>query len=73
VKCGAPVVRSRTSRPVLGSQRFCKRPGTVTVEVGPPIDSRAHTPESLNLSVEEWIEARMASLCPRAEAAAASV
>ena len=48
-----------------GRKAFLKHPGTVTVEVGPPIDSHAHTPESLNLSVEKWIEGRMANLCPR--------
>jgi len=36
-----------------------------TVEIGAPIDSRAHTPESLNRLVEKWIEDRMASLCPQ--------
>lgn len=66
VKCGAPVVPVAHNAGLLwGRKAFLKRPGTVTVEVGPAIDSRAHTPESLNLSVEEWIESRMASLCPR--------
>jgi len=65
VKCGAPVVPVAHNAGLFwGRNAFLKRPGTVTVEVGPPIDSRAHTPESLNLSVEEWIEGRMASLCP---------
>jgi len=49
---------------VLGRKAFLKLPGTVTVEIGAPIDSRAHTPESLNAAVEEWIEGRMAKLCP---------
>ncbi len=66
VKCGATVVPvAHNAGQFLGRKAFLKRPGMVTVEVGPPIDSRAHTPESLNLSVEEWIEGRMASLCPR--------
>jgi len=64
VKCGAPVVPVAHNAGLFwGRNAFLKRPGTVTVEVGAPIDSRAHTPESLNLSVEEWIEGRMASLC----------
>jgi 1-acyl-sn-glycerol-3-phosphate acyltransferase len=44
---------------------FLKRPGTVTVEIGAPIDARAHTAETLNSAVEQWIEGRMAVLCPR--------
>ena len=47
-----------------GRGAFLKRPGTVTVEIGAVIDSRAHTPESLNATVERWIEERMAVLCP---------
>jgi 1-acyl-sn-glycerol-3-phosphate acyltransferase len=66
VKSGASVVPVAHNAGLFwGRKAFLKRPGTVTVEVGPPIDSRVHTPESLNLSVEEWIEGRMASLCPR--------
>lgn len=66
VKCGATVVPvAHNAGLVWGRNAFLKHPGTVTVEVGPPIDSHAHTPESLNLSVEKWIEGRMASLCPR--------
>jgi 1-acyl-sn-glycerol-3-phosphate acyltransferase len=48
-----------------GRNAFLKRPGTVTVEIGTPIDSRTHTPESLNKLVEKWIEDRMANLCPQ--------
>jgi len=66
VECGAPVVPVAHNAGLLWSRgAFLKRPGTVTVEIGAAIDSRAHTPESLNAAVEEWIEARMATLCPR--------
>jgi len=66
VNCGAPVVPVAHNAGLLwGRGAFLKRPGTVTVEIGAPIDSRAHTPESLNAAVEEWIEERMAALCPR--------
>lgn len=66
VKCGAPVVPVAHNAGLLwGRKAFLKRPGTITVEVGSPIDSRAHTPESLNALVEEWIEGRMTALCPR--------
>src|SRR2546425_5804955 len=39
--------RSHNAGLFWGRNAFLKRPGTVTVEVGPPIDSRAHTPESI--------------------------
>jgi 1-acyl-sn-glycerol-3-phosphate acyltransferase len=65
VNCGAPVVPVAHNAGLLwGRGTFLKRPGTVTVEIGAVIDSRAHTPESLNAAVEEWIEERMAALCP---------
>jgi len=66
VHCGASVVPVAHNAGLLWSRNaFLKRPGTVTVEIGTPIDSRAHTPESLNRVVENWIEDRMANLCPQ--------
>lgn len=65
VNCGAPVVPvAHNAGMFWGKKAFLKRPGTITVEIGAPIDSRAHTPESLIAAVEEWIEARMVILCP---------
>jgi 1-acyl-sn-glycerol-3-phosphate acyltransferase len=65
VNCGAPVVPvAHNAGMFWGKNAFLKRPGTITVEIGAPIDSRAHTPESLIAAVEEWIEARMVILCP---------
>jgi 1-acyl-sn-glycerol-3-phosphate acyltransferase len=65
VNCGAPVVPvAHNAGMFWGKKAFLKRPGTVTVEIGAPIDSSAHTPESLIAAVEEWIEARMVILCP---------
>lgn len=65
VHCGAPVVPVAHNAGLLwGRKAFLKRPGMVTVEIGAPIDSRAHTPDSLNAAVEAWIEARMSALCP---------
>jgi len=66
VHCGAPVVPVAHNAGLLwGRQAFIKRPGVVTVEIGAPIDARAHTAESLNAAVEQWIEGRMLALCPR--------
>jgi 1-acyl-sn-glycerol-3-phosphate acyltransferase len=65
VHCGASVVPVAHNAGLLwGRKAFFKYPGTVTVEIGPPIDARAHTPESLNAAVENWIEGRMLALCP---------
>ena len=66
VHCGAPVVPVAHNAGLLwGRKAFLKRPGTVTVEIGPSIDARSHTAESLNAAVEEWIEGRMSELCPQ--------
>jgi 1-acyl-sn-glycerol-3-phosphate acyltransferase len=67
VHCGALVVPVAHNAGLLWPRKaFLKHPGTVTVEIGAPIDSRAHTPESLNAAVEQWIEGRMLALCPTA-------
>jgi 1-acyl-sn-glycerol-3-phosphate acyltransferase len=66
VHCEAAVVPVAHNAGVLwGRNDFLKRPGTVTVEIGAPIDARQHTAETLNSAVEQWIEGRMAALCPR--------
>lgn len=46
---------------------FIKRPGTITVIIGEPIDPRGLTPEALTAQVRDWIEARMdeIALTPR--------
>src|SRR3989441_11279123 len=61
VNCGVPVVPVAHNAGLFWRRKaFLKRHGTVTEEIDAPIDSRAHTPESLNAAVEEWIEGRMA-------------
>jgi 1-acyl-sn-glycerol-3-phosphate acyltransferase len=66
VQCGAPVVPVAHNAGLLwGRNAFFKRSGTVTVEIGAPIDARQHTPETLNSAVERWIEGRMPALCPQ--------
>ena len=44
---------------------FVKRPGIITVQIGAAIDSEGLTAEALNARVEDWIESRMESLCPK--------
>lgn len=38
---------------------FIKRPGTIEVVIGKPIDSRYKEPAELNQEVEDWIEGQM--------------
>lgn len=50
---------------------FLKRPGTVTVVIGEPIDSAGHTPEQLMRKVEDWIETQVETLLQAKRAHAA--
>ena len=43
---------------------FLKRPGLVTVRVGPTIDSAGRTAETVNQMAETWIENQQRELCP---------
>nr|WP_303909286.1 lysophospholipid acyltransferase family protein [Thiohalomonas denitrificans] len=43
-------------------QGFAKKPGTITIAVGPPIDTRGRTAAEINREAEAWIEGRMATL-----------
>ena len=42
-----------------------KRPGTVTVSIGPAIDPTGLTPEDITHRVEEWIEGEMRRISPQ--------
>lgn len=44
---------------------FIKRPGLITVQIGAAINPEGLTAEALNARVEDWIESRMESLCPK--------
>ncbi len=43
---------------------FIKRPGTITVSIGPAIDSRGRSAEEVGAAVESWIETEMRRLAP---------
>ncbi|MES2932297.1 MAG: lysophospholipid acyltransferase family protein [Pseudomonadota bacterium] len=43
---------------------FLKKPGLVTVSIGPPISPEGHTPDSLMRLVEAWIETEMRVISP---------
>ena len=42
---------------------FVKRPGTVTVRIGPPIDTASRDPKTINSLAEQWIEEQQKALC----------
>jgi len=43
---------------------FIRRPGTITVSIGPPIDSRGKSADEVAAAVESWIETEMRRLAP---------
>ncbi|HEU4620939.1 MAG TPA: lysophospholipid acyltransferase family protein [Burkholderiaceae bacterium] len=45
---------------------FVKRPGTITVSVGPPIATEGRTPDAINADIERWIETEMRRISPHA-------
>lgn len=42
---------------------FLKRPGTVTVRIGPAIDTAQRDPKTVNSMAEQWIEEQQKALC----------
>ncbi|MHB8759198.1 MAG: lysophospholipid acyltransferase family protein [Thiobacillus sp.] len=64
---GAPVVPvAHNAGEVWPKNAFVKRPGTITVRIGPAIDSREKSAAELTRAVEAWIEAEMGRLPPAA-------
>ena len=61
---GAPIVPvAHNAGLVWPRNAFLKRPGTVTVRIGPPIDSVNRDPKALNALAETWIEEQQKALC----------
>jgi 1-acyl-sn-glycerol-3-phosphate acyltransferase len=61
---GAPIVPvAHNAGRVWPRNAFIKRPGTVTVRIGPPIESRDRDPKMLNSLAETWIEEQQKALC----------
>jgi 1-acyl-sn-glycerol-3-phosphate acyltransferase len=61
---GAPIVPvAHNAGLVWPRNAFLKRPGTVTVRIGPPIDTVNRDPKAINALVETWIEEQQKSLC----------
>jgi 1-acyl-sn-glycerol-3-phosphate acyltransferase len=76
VSAGAPAVPvALNSGECWRRHAFMKTPGTVTISVGPAVDSAGKTAEEVNDAVEAWIEAEMRRISPhryRHEAQAAT-
>ena len=65
IATGASVVPiAHNAGEVWPRKAFIKRPGLVTISIGKPISPEGHTPESLMLEVQQWIEAEMRVLAP---------
>jgi 1-acyl-sn-glycerol-3-phosphate acyltransferase len=64
---GAPIVPvAHNAGEVWPKNAFIKRPGTVTVSIGPVIESAGKSAAELTRAVEAWIETEMTRLPPAA-------
>jgi 1-acyl-sn-glycerol-3-phosphate acyltransferase len=64
---GTPIVPvAHNAGEVWPKNAFIKRPGTVTVSIGPVIDSSGKSAAELTRAVESWIETEMTRLPPAA-------
>ncbi len=62
---GAPVVPvAHNAGLVWPRNAFLKRPGTVTVRIGPTIESAQRDAQTINRLAETWIEEQQKELCP---------
>ena len=63
VNCDVPVVPvAHNAGRLWPRNAFLKRAGTVTVRVGPAIDTRGREPKDVIAEVKAWIEAQQATL-----------
>ena len=63
VNCGVPVVPvAHNAGKLWPRNAFLKRAGTVTVRIGPPIDTAGRKPKDVIAQVKSWIEAQQQTL-----------
>jgi 1-acyl-sn-glycerol-3-phosphate acyltransferase len=63
VSCGVPVVPvAHNAGKLWPRNAFLKRAGTVTVRIGPPIDTTGRQPKEVIAQVKSWIEAQQETL-----------
>lgn len=73
-KAGGATLAIRTETPVIPialnsgecwrRNAFIKRPGLITVSIGPAIESKGLTADELNAKVHDWIDGEMRALNP---------
>jgi 1-acyl-sn-glycerol-3-phosphate acyltransferase len=64
VASGAAVVPvAHNAGRVWPRNAFVKRPGTVTVRIGPAIEAADRDPKTINAIAEAWIEEQQKALC----------
>lgn len=69
VRTGVPVIPiAMNSGDFWPRRAFLKKPGTITVSVGPLIQTTGRTPDAVMADVETWIEAEMRRITPQAYA-----
>jgi 1-acyl-sn-glycerol-3-phosphate acyltransferase len=62
---GAPVVPVAHNAGLFWPRNaFLKRPGTITVRIGPAIESAQRDAQTINRLAEQWIEEQQKDLCP---------
>jgi 1-acyl-sn-glycerol-3-phosphate acyltransferase len=62
---GLPVVPVAHNAGYFWPRRgWLKKPGTIRVVIGPPIDTRGVEPRVVNDRAQQWIEATLAELRP---------
>lgn len=62
---GAPVVPVAHNAGLFWPRNaFLKRPGTVTIRIGPIIEAANRDPKTINNLAETWIEEQQRTLCP---------
>jgi 1-acyl-sn-glycerol-3-phosphate acyltransferase len=70
VRTGAPIIPIAMNAGERWPRRaFLKKPGTVTVSIGPPIPSAGRAPDAVLADVQAWIEAEMRRISPTVYAA----
>ncbi len=68
---GLPVVPVAHNAGYFWPRRgWLKRPGTVHVVIGPPIETKGVEPRVVNERAQQWIETKLAELAPRDQAGA---
>jgi 1-acyl-sn-glycerol-3-phosphate acyltransferase len=65
VSAGVPVVPvAHDAGEFWARNAFVKKPGSITVSIGPAIDTQGKSAEEVNALAEQWIEAEMRKISP---------